>query len=188
MPRYPGIITRMRRTVPWQRNPLMPGDLRLWFVMRPLIWLWLAATVSVSVMLGSMVYHDECRAESTSGVHVVKATLDADASVHRGPGSSEALGHWDYAGVRHSAVLAVAPTAHDGDTVAIAVDAAGNPSALQIDPLSSALGAGLVLLAGALGTTVLWWRVGQYMCDRRRAAAWEAEWRRLTDKPDWNRR
>ncbi|WP_157573888.1 Rv1733c family protein [Nocardia jejuensis] len=186
MPQYPSRLTRMRRTLPWRRTPLMRRSDRLEMVVRMLAVLLVVLAVPVAVLVGRA-SHSELLARirhEDSGKISVSATVLADpahtpidAAVP--PGPPRAWVRWEREGHVSTAMVEVPSTAKAGDRLTQWVGTDGKPANPPRSPRTAAIGATgtalTTLLTTWLGIGIVLWSAlcgfGHY-----RSVRWAREW------------
>jgi hypothetical protein len=191
-------LSRVLRGLRLDRNPLRRGyDRAETLVLGALLAAFLASAPFAALAVGNLAYHLSARAAQAqrAALHQVPATLLRSASPWQaypdaGGIAPVADARWRAPdGQVRTGKLLVPAGATAGSTVLVWTDHVGqltNPPLNQTELVSRAqLAAGGAVGALAAATGVAGWLVRRFL-DRRRMAAWDADW--LANGPRWSPR
>jgi hypothetical protein len=188
-------LASLARRVGWGRNPILRSSDRLEGIAVLAALVLAVAAVPLAMAVGTWSYHHNLAvsADQTAAVRPVTATLTRDAPVtFQGESLLEmpVQAQWTYpAGSRHTGVIKAAEGAQAGTMVPIWTTPTGVLTNAPLSPDQAWTRGGMTVVASMGGVLALLtaavafvhWRL-----NRKRYAAWDAEWQRIA--PRWTQR
>lgn len=185
------VASRVRLYRP-DRNPLRRASDRIEALFVALFLLLFATGLVLAPMYGRAVYQDGLRAEQSGRWVTARLVRDAPAAPPYEGGAVPARAKATWTGADGRPVTGMVPVrwgAKAGATVRVWLDASGRPVAdppQRSETLARAVAVGLTTVLVSGGIALAGYAGVRALLDRRRYAAWAAEW--IVTEREWRRR
>ncbi len=190
-------LARLIRGLRFDRNPLRRGfDRAETAIVAGLLAAFFASAPFSAVTAGHWIHSASLREQRVqlAAWHQVSARLlkdaPADSFASYGPADTSALARWTAPdGSRHTGFVSVPAGSRAGTAVSTWMNAAGKPTGPPLQASQVADRAALAVMLAPLLPAVLLlaaWKLARRELDRRRSAAWDADWR--ATGPQWTSR
>jgi hypothetical protein len=190
-------LARLIRGLRFDRNPLRRGfDRAETAIIAGLLAAFFVSAPFIAVTAGHWIHTASLREQRVQTVawHQVSARLlkdaPADSFASYGPADTSALARWTAPnGSRHTGFISVAAGTRAGTTVSTWMDASGKPTGPPLQAAQVADRAALAVMLAPLVPAILLlaaWKLARRELERRRSAAWDADWR--ATGPQWTSR
>ncbi|MBF6447249.1 MULTISPECIES: Rv1733c family protein [Nocardia] len=183
-------VLRAGRLAPWTRSPLMRRDDRFEQALRLALLLGALAAVLLAAAAGTAQYRTELASIHADNATKSAVTAEVTSDPIRMPAPSgmfadqlRAEAQWTRDGHPGQGMVDVDGTTHRGDRILLWLTAQGDPTTPPVADDAAvakgiATGTAALLACWALAYGLA--RCAGYALDRRRAAEWEREWRRIS--------